>query len=113
MAPCIPCSIYVSFSPYFLTAITRDAMSRRKKQAGEPIKAIAYLRTSSASNVGADKDSDKRQREAIEAFSGRSGYQIVAEYYDAAVSGADPITSRRGFAAMLERITGNGVRTII
>jgi hypothetical protein len=24
-------------------------------------KAIAYLRTSSASNVGADKDSDKRQ----------------------------------------------------
>ena len=37
----------------------------------------------------------------------------MAEYYDAAVSGADPITSRPGFAAMLERITGNGVRTII
>ena len=30
--------------------------------------AIAYLRTSSATNVGADKDSDKRQREAIASF---------------------------------------------
>jgi DNA invertase Pin-like site-specific DNA recombinase len=30
-----------------------------------------------------------------------------------AVSGADPIASRPGFQAMLERIAGNGVRTII
>jgi hypothetical protein len=29
------------------------------------------------------------------------------------VSGADPIDSRPGFAAMLGRIEGNGVRTII
>ena len=28
----------------------------------EKIKAVAYIRTSSAANVGADKDSDKRQR---------------------------------------------------
>lgn len=34
-------------------------------------------------------------------------------FYDAAVSGADPIESRPGFAAMLERIAGNGVRTIV
>jgi DNA invertase Pin-like site-specific DNA recombinase len=75
--------------------------------------AIAYLRTSSAANVGADKDSDRRQREAIAAFARRSGYEVVDEFYDAAVSGADPIDSRPGFAAMLERIEGNGVRTII
>jgi DNA invertase Pin-like site-specific DNA recombinase len=37
----------------------------------------------------------------------------VNEFYDAAVSGADPIDSRPGFASMLERIEGNGVRTII
>jgi DNA invertase Pin-like site-specific DNA recombinase len=33
--------------------------------------------------------------------------------HDAAVSGADPTDMRPGFAAMLERIEGNGVRTII
>jgi DNA invertase Pin-like site-specific DNA recombinase len=75
--------------------------------------AIAYLRTSSATNVGADKDSGKRQRAAIEAFAKRSDFEIVAEFYDEAVSGADHIATRPGFAAMLERIEGNGVHTII
>ena len=45
--------------------------------------AVAYLRTSSAANVGADKDSDKRQRAAIEAYAKRAGFTIVDEYYDA------------------------------
>jgi DNA invertase Pin-like site-specific DNA recombinase len=75
--------------------------------------AISYLRTSSAANVGADKDSDRRQREAIQAFARRAGYELMGEFYDAAVSGADPIDSRPGFASILERIEGNGVRTII
>src|SRR4029453_6945069 len=74
--------------------------------------AIAYLRTSSAANVGTDKDSDKRQRQAIEAFARQGGYEIVGEFYDAAVSGADAIETRPGFAAMLERIEGNGVRVV-
>jgi hypothetical protein len=64
-------------------------------------------RTSSAANVGADNDSDRRQREAIAAFAGRAGYELVGEFYDAAVSGADPIDTRPGFAAMLEQIEGN------
>jgi DNA invertase Pin-like site-specific DNA recombinase len=81
--------------------------------AKEKTTAISYLRTSSAANVGTDKDSDKRQRAAIEAFAKRAGYELVDEFYDAAVSGADPIDMRPGFAAMLERIEGNGVRTII
>jgi DNA invertase Pin-like site-specific DNA recombinase len=78
------------------------------------VPAIAYLRTSSATNVGADKDSDKRQRTAIEAFAKANGYELEGEpVYDAAVSGADPITERPGFKSMLERIAGNGVRVII
>jgi DNA invertase Pin-like site-specific DNA recombinase len=56
---------------------------------------------------------DRRQREAVQAFAKRAGYELVDEFYDAAVSGADPIDSRPGFAAMLKRIEGNGVRTII
>jgi DNA invertase Pin-like site-specific DNA recombinase len=76
-------------------------------------KAVAYLRTSSRTNVGADKDSDKRQRAAIEAYGKAAGFQIVGEFYDAAVSGADPVSERSGFAEMLERLMSNGARTII
>jgi len=78
------------------------------------IPAVAYLRTSSATNASLsnDKDSDKRQRSAIAAFAKAHGYVIVAEFYDV-VSGADPIAERPGFRAMLDRIAGNGVRCIL
>jgi DNA invertase Pin-like site-specific DNA recombinase len=79
----------------------------------EPVQAVAYLRTSSAANVGADKDSEKRQRAAIEAYAKAAGFAIVDSYYDEAVGGADHVTARPGFAAMMERIASNGVRTII
>jgi DNA invertase Pin-like site-specific DNA recombinase len=75
--------------------------------------AVAYLRTSSAANVGADKDSDKRQRAAIDAFAQAAGYEVVDQFYDAAVSGADPVHERPGFAAMLVRLMANGARAII
>jgi DNA invertase Pin-like site-specific DNA recombinase len=71
------------------------------------------MRTSSATNVGADKDSEKRQRVAIEAFAKRAGLEIVDWSYDPAVSGADPIEVRAGFAALLDRLEGNGVRTVV
>jgi DNA invertase Pin-like site-specific DNA recombinase len=75
--------------------------------------AVAYIRTSSAANVGADKDSDKRQRVAIEQYGKRAGLEIVEWFYDPAVSGADPIEARPGFSALLARIANNGVRTVI
>src|SRR4249919_2727667 len=83
------------------------------KAGKEPKEAIGYLRTSSATNVGGDKDSEKRQRTAIQTFADRAGIEIVEWYYDAAVSGADAIDSRPGFAAALERIASNGVGTIV
>ena len=55
---------------------------------------LVCLRTSSAANIGADKDSEKRQRAAIEAFAKRAGFEIIDWYYDAAVSGADRIEHR-------------------
>ena len=76
-------------------------------------KAVAYLRTSSTTNVGPDKDSDKRQLAAIAAYAKANGFAVVDTYYDAAVSGADPVTDRPGFAEMLERLLSNGARTII
>ncbi len=89
---------------------------------GKTVEAVAYLRTSSAANVskkGSDKhaidykDSDARQRVAIQTFAKRAGFVIVAEYYDAAVSGVDPIEQRPGFADLLDKIEANGVRTVI
>lgn len=80
-----------------------------KKQLG----AVAYYRTSSAANVGADKDSLTRQRAAVEAYAKAQGIQLVREFYDAAVSGADPIDQRPGFVEMLAYIHGNGARLIL
>jgi DNA invertase Pin-like site-specific DNA recombinase len=77
------------------------------------VEAVAYLRTSSATNVGGGKDSEKRQRAAVERFARRNGYAIVDWFYDAAVSGADDIKVRPGFAALLDRIEANGIRVII
>ena len=79
----------------------------------EDKKAVAYLRTSSATNVGSDKDSDKRQRAAIDAYAKAAGYEIVGEFYDVAVSGADPVGDRPEFARMLAALLANGARTII
>jgi len=79
----------------------------------QKLAAIAYLRTSSAANVGADKDSHRRQAEAIQRYADQGGYEIVDTFYDAAVSGADPIETREGFSQLLDRIEGNGVSVVI
>jgi DNA invertase Pin-like site-specific DNA recombinase len=82
--------------------------------------AIAYLRTSSAANVRRDsdasqreRDSDTRQREAIQRYASAAGLEIVAEFYDAAVSGADPIDQREGFTSLLTWAQENDVRRIV
>lgn len=70
-----------------------------------------YTRTSSAANVGDNKDGVTRQRKAIQAHANKAGYKIVAWFDDPAVAGA--IDVRPGFSGALEQIAGNGVRTII
>jgi DNA invertase Pin-like site-specific DNA recombinase len=79
----------------------------------ELTKAVAYFRTSSGTNVGEDKDTLKRQREAVTKYAKAGGYQIIAEYSDDAVKGDDSVDQRPGLAAILAHIAGNGVRTII
>ena len=78
-------------------------------------KAVAYLRTSSAANVGADKDSEKRQRLAISRFARNARYDIGPDdwFYDEAVKGADAIQTRPGFNRLLDRIESNGVKVVL
>lgn len=77
------------------------------------VKAVAYVRTSSDSNVGKDKDSAKRQLAVISAYAKSAGYEIIEIYSDEGVKGADPVDQRPGFAKAIGHIAGNGVRTII
>lgn len=75
--------------------------------------AVGYLRTSSASNVGEDKDSERRQRREIETFAQVRGFKVVEWFYDPAVSGDDNVTDRPGFSAMLDYLEASGVRTVL
>jgi DNA invertase Pin-like site-specific DNA recombinase len=82
----------------------------------EPImttKAFAYLRTSSVTNAGEQKDSGTRQRRAIAAYAKAQGLEIAGEYYDIDTKGSEPVYLRSAFSQMLAVIASNGVRTII
>lgn len=74
--------------------------------------AVAYYRTSSATNVGADKDSQHRQAEAVEAYA-KGRHEIVESFYDAAVSGADPVDSRAGFSDLLAYCAAHGIGVVL
>lgn len=77
------------------------------------IAAFAYMRTSSQTNVGEGKDSEKRQKLAIQSFADANGYEVVGTFYDVAVSGTDPIDERPGMMDLLDAVLSNGTRTIL
>lgn len=72
-----------------------------------------YFRTSSAANVGPDKDSEARQRDAVMRFAKARKLTIVVEFSDAAVSGADPVDSRAGFCALLAQCAANAISVVL
>src|ERR1041384_7489028 len=69
---------------------------------GKLAEAVAYLRTSSATNTGPDKDSERRQREAIQTFAKRAGFTLVGELSAPGASRADAIAHRPRLAQPLE-----------
>ncbi|MBU6232593.1 recombinase family protein, partial [Patescibacteria group bacterium] len=75
--------------------------------------AVAYYRTSSRANVGADKDSLPRQQAAVREYAAAHGIEIVAEFYDAAVSGADSVHERPEFNKMIAYMVDNSVGSIL
>lgn len=79
----------------------------------EKMKAVAYYRTSSKSGVGDDKDSMTRQQMSVMRYSQDNGVEVVKEFYDAAVQGADHLTDRKGFNALMDFISENGIKVIL
>lgn len=75
------------------------------------IRATAYLRTSSATNV--DGDSPHRQNDAVMGYASRHEIEVVSCFWDAAVSGSDPIEDRDGFAAMLQHCEVEGISVVL
>ena len=75
--------------------------------------AIAYLRTSLDRHVPTIRTLYKRQRDAIADYAKHAGFAFVDTYYDADFCGAYPIENRPGFLALLDRIEGDGVRTVL
>lgn len=73
--------------------------------------AIAYFRTSSLSNT--DGDSVHRQARAVEQWAASSGATITACYWDAGVSGTDPVDLRAGFQALMQHAAGEGVGVVV
>ena len=76
-------------------------------------KAFAYFRTSSGAGLGDDKDSEARQRAAVNLYAEANGIEVLTEFYDKAVRGSDLIENRPAFADMMATIAGNGVRMIL
>jgi len=77
------------------------------------IRCVSYLRTSSLTNSGSDKDSQSRQEGVISAYADQHGYTIVESAYDEGRSGADPLTDREGFEALLEFCREHSITTIL
>ena len=73
--------------------------------------AVAYLRTSSETNVGFMKDSCDRQLEACEACAAHFGFSIAAHavFSDPGVNGSDPVVGRPGFDKLLKFCEANNV----
>lgn len=73
--------------------------------------AITYLRVSGQGQVGGD--GFPRQRKAVQEYAKANDLEILEEFRDEGVSGTKMLTERPGLSALLNRILGNGVRTIL
>ena len=73
----------------------------------------AYYRTSSATNVGTNKDSKKRQRHSVFSYTDPKGLNVIREFYDKGVSGTLDVLNRPSFMEMLNYCEENKISTIV
>jgi len=77
------------------------------------MKAISYLRVSSAKQAADDKDGFPRQREAVRAYCAANRVELIEEHADPGVSGTVPLEGREGLSAALQRCFETGAGMLI
>ena len=75
------------------------------------VKAVIYIRTSSATNL--EGDSEDRQRDAVGRYAESQGYEIVSGAYDQSVKGSASIHEREGFSKLLQYCLDNDLSVIL
>ncbi len=84
-------------------------MSRRKAPAGDPRRAVAYLRVSTDDqNLGMDA-----QRAAIVAWAAREGIEVAAWCEDQGVSGSKGVDDRPGLTGALDALRAQGAGVLV
>jgi DNA invertase Pin-like site-specific DNA recombinase len=84
-------------------------MKRQRKTLGNPAKAVALLRASTADQ----KASPEVQRQQIEGWASREGVEVVAWHVEQGVSGATPLEQRTGLLAAISDLENRGAGRLV
>ncbi|MFO1078003.1 MAG: recombinase family protein [Planctomycetota bacterium] len=77
------------------------------------MKAIGYLRVSTAKQAKEAKDGIPRQRAAIRAYCSQKRLELIEEHEDAGVSGTVPMEGREGLSTALQRCSETGATVLV
>ena len=75
------------------------------------MEALTYLRVSGKGQL--DGDGFERQQQAIASFAQAAGLSIAQEFREQGVSGTTDLEERPALLALVERLAGNGVKTVV
>ena len=87
-----------------ISCVLRDTMASQR--------AVGYVRTSSLTNIGYNKDSIPRQQAAINDCAATMGLTVAKIFDDPGVSGTDEVQLRPGFRQMIDFCTSEDIHTI-
>jgi len=76
-------------------------------------KCVAYLRTSTKTNIGENKDSDKRQLRTIKNFCKSQKFNLIETFYDKNISGTKPLNERPELLNAVEYCVENNIEIIV
>ena len=96
--------IRILISPHFVTQ-NGDGKMRQK--------VVGYMRTSTKTNVGENKDSDKRQLRTIKNFCKAQDFNLVETFYDKNISGTKPLNERPELLNAVDYCVENNIEIIV